>query len=272
MQFTRINDIAVHYQTIGARGARPPLVLVNSLGADVRIWTDFIARLGGGHAILTYDIRGHGLTDVGNEPASLELFGDDLAALMDHTAISSAIICGASLGGLVAQQLHAKRPDLIQALVLCGTAARIGDADFWNARIGAIKAGGMAAVADGILARWFTAPWRSRNPAQFGGYRNMLTRQPLDGYVAACHALMHADLTRHAGDIDVPTLCVVGDGDASTPPELVTALARSIPGARLEIVKDCGHLPCIEQPERLAALLRAFMAKTGTETASHVDH
>jgi 3-oxoadipate enol-lactonase len=262
----------VHYQTIGAESARPALVFVNSLGTDCRIWTDLVAHLGNGYTSVAYDMRGQGLTDAGDAPYSLELLGDDLAALMEHTGAGPAIVCGVSLGGLVAQQLHVLRPDLVQALVLCDTAARIGDAAFWNARIAAIQAGGMKAIADGVLERWFGASWRAKNDAAFAGYRNMLTRQPADGYVAACGALARADLSDHARDIDVPTLCVVGDSDASTPPDIVAALARAIPGARLEIVEDCGHLPCIEQPGALAALIQVFAATIGMETASYVGH
>jgi 3-oxoadipate enol-lactonase len=262
----------VHYQTIGTPGARPTLVFVNSLGSDFRIWRDVVVRLAGEFPMLNYDMRGHGLTDVGATPYTIGTLGADLAALMDHAGIRSAVVCGVSLGGLVAQQLHASRPDLVDSLILCDTAARIGDAPFWRARIAAIEVGGIDAVADGILERWFTPAFRSARKVEYTGYRNMLVRQPTDGYLAACAALASADLVPHAGEIDVPTTCVVGDGDKSTPPDVVAGLARSIPGARYQVIPDCGHLPSIEQPDALAAILRAHVAMSGAETTSHVSH
>jgi 3-oxoadipate enol-lactonase len=262
----------VYHQTIGLSGARPVVVFVNSLGTDFRIWRDVVVRLAGECAMLNYDMRGHGLTDAGTAPAALETLGADLAALMEHAGIRSATICGVSLGGLVAQQLHRARPDLVDSLILSDTAARIGDAAFWRARSAAIEAGGIEAIADGILERWFTPSFRSARKEEYAGYRNMLTRQPVDGYLSACEALAAADLTGHAGRIDVPTTCVVGDGDKSTPPDVVANLARSIPGARYRVIPGCGHLPSIEQPEAFVEILRAHIAMSAAETVSHVSH
>jgi 3-oxoadipate enol-lactonase len=272
VQFVRLNDIAVHYQTVGAPGGRRALVFANSLGTDFRIWRDVVVRLAGDHVILNYDMRGHGLTDAGTEPCTIELLGRDLAALMDHVGIRSAAVCGVSLGGLVAQQLCAARPDLVDSLILCDTAAKIGDAGSWRARIAAIEGGGMAAIADGVLARWFTGAFRSVRKTEYAGYRNMLIRQPADGYIAACEALARADLTATTARIQVPTTCVVGEEDASTPPEVVAALAQSIPDARYQTIANCGHLPSIEQPEVLVAILRAHLAMSSVETVSHVSH
>ena len=87
----------------------------------------------------------------------------------------------------------------------------------------------------------------------------MLTRQEPAGYAAACAAIRDADFTATAATIRVPTLCIVGDQDGSTTPELVELLARSIPGAQFEIILGAGHIPCVEQPEQIADLIRRFM-------------
>ena len=88
----------------------------------------------------------------------------------------------------------------------------------------------------------------------------MLTRTPVAGYAGTCAALRDVDYTREAGLIGVPTLCVVGDQDGSTPPDLVLAMAKAIPGANYEVISEAGHLPCVEQPETLVAVIRAFVA------------
>ena len=270
MQFARLKDVSLHYQTIGSPESKPLLVFANSLGTDQRIWRDVIMRLAGDYSILTYDMRGHGLSDTGRTPYTMPMLAADLEGLIDLIGGHDAIIVGVSVGGLVAQQLYARRPDLVRALILCDTAAKIGTDESWNARIAAIEAGGMASIADGVLDRWFTPAFRQT--AEFPGYRNMLARQPADGYIATCAAIRDCDLSAEARRIAVPTICIAGDSDASTPPGLVTEFARTIPAARLEIIKDCGHLPSIEQPVALVEIMRAFIALVGTETFSHVSH
>jgi 3-oxoadipate enol-lactonase len=272
MQFARLNGVTHHYQLIGSNKGRRPIVFVNSLGTDFRIWRDVVIRLAGERPVLLYDKRGHGLSDLGPTPYTMEVLASDLAALLDHVGIERAVICGVSVGGVIAQQLYAVRPDLVEALVLCDTMAKIGDDAFWNTRIEAISLEGIAAVADPILGRWFTPGFRDTSNPDFDGYRVMLERQPSDGYVATCIALRDADLRPLATRIAVPTICVVGDQDGSTPPKAVADFARTIPNARFEIIKACGHLPSIEQPEALTAIIRAFLSLAGTETLAHVTH
>jgi len=272
MQFARLNDVTLHYQVIGSPQSRPTIVFVNSLGTDFRIWRDVVVRLVGEFALVTYDKRGHGLSEVGKTPYSMHLLAADLAALLDHLGVRRATICGVSVGGLVAQQLYHDRPDLVETLVLCDTLDKMGDSEFWNRRIAAIEANGLASIADGILERWFTAGFRSGDNPDFAGYRAMLSRQPADGYVATCVALREADLRDQTRNIAAPTIVIAGDQDASPTPRAAADFARSIPGARLEIIKGCGHIPSVEQPETLSAILRAFMSFVGTETASHVSH
>jgi 3-oxoadipate enol-lactonase len=231
-----------------------------------------VVRLAGEATIVVYDMRGHGLSETGRTPYSMGTLAGDLAALLDHLRIRAAIVCGVSVGGVIAQQLYVLRPDLVEALVLCDTLPRIGDDAFWNARIARIEAGGLAAVSEGILERWFTPAFRRPDNAEFLGYRAMFERQPVEGYVATCVALRDADLSALAPHIRVPTLFVVGDQDASTPAAAVAEFAKTIPHARFEVIGACGHLPSVEQPQALAAILRAFMSFVGTETVSNVSH
>ncbi len=259
MQFARINDIALHYQTIGGPAGRPVIVFANSLGTDFRIWRDVIVRLAGDFPIVTYDKRSHGLSDIGQAADRIETHVGDLVALLDHLAVKDAIICGLSVGGMIAQGLYQRRPDLVRALVLCDTAHKIGTPDIWNGRISAVEANGIDGIADTVLERWFTPAYRSGQASALAGYRNMLIRQPVAGYVATCAAVRDADFTEAVRKIAVPTICIVGDQDGSTPPELVLSTAKLIPGARYEIIKDAGHIPCVEQPDILTDILRAFI-------------
>ncbi|MBB3290168.1 MULTISPECIES: 3-oxoadipate enol-lactonase [Rhizobium] len=259
MQFARINDVTIHYQIIGGPADKPVLVFANSLGTDFRIWRDVIVRLAGDFAIVLYDKRGHGLSDLGQMPYSIEDHATDLAGLLDFLSVKNAIICGLSVGGLIAQSLYQRRPDLVRALILCDTAHKIGTAESWNARIAKVEADGIESIVDSIMERWFTPAFRRPENLAYAGYCNMLIRQPVAGYAATCEALRDADLTEAAAKISVPTICIVGDQDGSTPPELVLSTAKLIPNARYEVIKDAGHIPCVEQPEALTEVIRAFI-------------
>jgi 3-oxoadipate enol-lactonase len=259
MAFADVNGTALHYEYLTEFEDEPVLVLVNSLGTDFRIWLPFIDELTENWSILLYDKRGHGLSDVGSAPYSMEDHARDLIGLVDHIGIKKAVFCGVSVGGLIVQMLYKLKPQLVEKLVLCDTAAKVGTADGWNSRIATVNEKGIEAIADGVMKVWFTPDFHARRSADLRGYRNMLVRQSVEGYNATCVALRDADLTADAPKIGVPTLVVVGDQDGSTPPELVKATADRIPGAQFQVIKGCGHLPCIEQPERLAQLLSGFV-------------
>nr|WP_210314697.1 3-oxoadipate enol-lactonase [Rhizobium sp. AQ_MP] len=268
VQFVQVNGVSLHHQIIGGPGNKPVIVFINSLGTDFRIWRDVIVRLAGSYPLLTYDKRGHGLSDVGEAPYSIEDHVDDLIGLLEHLKVSDAVVCGLSVGGLIAQGIYARRPDLVKALVLCDTAHKIGTAEMWAARIKAIEDAGLDGIVDGVMERWFTPAFRASDPS-FPGFRNMMLRQPVEGYVGTCAAIRDADYTAAAARIAVPTLCVVGDQDGATPPDLVLSLAKLVPGARYEVIKDAGHIPCVEQPELLTTIIEAFLAPVISGEAAH---
>ena len=134
LQFAKIDDIVVHYRVDGPAGG-PKLVFSNSLGTDFRTWDAVTARLSGRYRILRYDTRGHGLTACPEGAYAIERLGDDLAGVMDAAGFDRATICGLSVGGVTAQQLHKAHPGKVRALILCDTAAKIGDDAMWQARI-----------------------------------------------------------------------------------------------------------------------------------------
>ena len=172
--------------------------------------------------------------------------------------LSGAIVCGVSVGGLVAQALAAARPDLVAGMVLSNTGTRIGTREGWDARIEAVRADGIEPIADRIMAMWFAPSWAAAHPEALAGWRAMLARTPAAGYAAVCEAIRDADLTEATARLRLPALCIAGSADGSTPPDVVQALARRLPGARYACLDDVGHLPCIEAPERFAAMLADF--------------
>ncbi|MBP0617306.1 3-oxoadipate enol-lactonase [Jiella mangrovi] len=257
MPFDRINGIVLHHRVDGPEGA-PALVLINSLGTDYRIWDAVVPHLADRYRVIRYDKRGHGLSEVPPAPYRMDDHSADLLALLDHHGVERAFVVGLSIGGQIALGLAARNDRRLAGLVMMDTAHKIGDEAGWNGRIAAIEKDGIAAIAEQILTRWFTPAFRSPDNAAFTGYSSMLVNTPAEGYLGSCAALRDADHTETARNLKVPTLCMVGDQDGSTPPDLVRSCADLIDGARFEIVAGAGHLPCIERPEVTARLVGAF--------------
>ncbi len=260
MPFVDIGGLSLHCRfKPGRPDGERAVVFINSLGTDFRIWEAVSAALGEDVPHLLYDKRGHGLSDTGSGGRSIDDHVDDLIGLVDRFGLGQVALCGLSVGGLIAQRLYARHPDAVAGLMLLDTAHKIGTNESWGQRIATVERDGIEAIADGIMKVWFTPTFHRKRSAELAGCRNMLARQPLDGYVATCMALRSADYTDAVQRIAVPTLCAVGEQDGSTPPALVKSLADLIPGARFEVVRDAAHIICIEQPEATVTLIRDFL-------------
>lgn len=156
-------------------------------------------------------------------------------------------------------EFAAVHPDLVSYLVLFDTAARIGSAEGWEDRIREVKSRGLKELTSVILPIWFSNSFSENQPAVHRGYRNSLTRMPMQGYIGACAALRDADLTERVTAIEAETLVITGDQDTSTPPDQGRALAEAIPSARFELLEGAGHLSTVEQPESAAKVIHAFL-------------
>ncbi|MFM1863323.1 MAG: hypothetical protein RLZ26_1845 [Pseudomonadota bacterium] len=261
MRAVMVNGLCLHADLRGPEGA-PAVVFSNSLGTDLRLWDELLPHLPAGLRVLRYDTRGHGLSDCPPGDWSMHDLARDAAALIEALELGPVIFAGLSLGGMIGQQLAADRPDLLRALVLSNTAARMGDADLWNARIAAIRAQGLGALEAPILDRWFAPAFRRRPEAALWGA--MLARTPAEGYLSCCETLSKTDLTATTTRLRLPVLAIAGAEDGASPPELVAATAALIPGARFQTLAGVGHLPCVEAPEAYGAILRPFL-----ETHAH---
>jgi len=260
MQFVSLDNLTLHYQQISGPEDAPTIVFINSLATDFRIWRDVIVQLAGKFSMLTYDKRGHGLSDIGESPYQIDDHVNDLIALMDRLKISNAVICGLSVGGLIAMRLSKVRPDLVASLALCDTAPKIGTEQMWKERMEIVRQKGMAGLLKANMERWFTKHFHAHHQAELDGYSNMFLRVPLEGYLGTAAAIRDADLTEDAKKIELPVICIVGEEDGSTPPELVLDMANMIPDADFKLIKGAGHIPCVEQPHILADTLASFIS------------
>ena len=258
MPFVKVGDCVLHYCVDGA-ASKPALLFANSLGSDLRIWDLIVPLLARDFLLIRYDLRGHGLSEAPPPPYSAADLARDAAGLLDGLEIGSVVICGLSVGGVIAQQFAIDYPARVRALVLCDTGARIGSVASWEERMAIVRAKGLAALAAPSMERWFTEDFRRRRSDQVRGYANMVVRGSPEGYIGTCCALRDADFTQAGASIDKPTLVVCGEQDIATPPEMARQLASVIPNARLSIIPNAAHISCVEQPNVLADQIKNFL-------------
>jgi 3-oxoadipate enol-lactonase len=262
---------AVHFYWLDGRGvstsrARTPLVFVNALGTDHRIWEPLVDALPPAlreRPLLRYDLRGQGLSGLGAEPRSVRTLSDDLAFLLDELDLAPAVVCGLSLGGLVAQSLAATAPEKVAALCLCATGLDIGAPELWTERIAVVRSRGLGALTEASLERWFTPAFRRAQPALVRGYQTLLERSSNEGYLASLEVLRDTDLSAQAARIHAPALVLAGEADIATPPVRVQRLVKALPDARYLCLPGAGHFLPIEQPEAVAAALASFLEEVG---------
>jgi len=241
----------------------PVIVFINALGTDHRIWDGVLAALPADLSALVYDQRGQGLTEWVEGRGDVEGSSEDLAQLLDGLGIGPVVLCGLSLGGLVAQAFALSYPERVRALCLCATAGCIGSPELWRERAEQVQQGGMAAVAGRVIERWFSPTFFERQPSAARGWRVLLERAPTVGYLAALRLLAQTDLRPRVGRISAPTLVVAGAADVATPTDQVRALAEAIPGAEFVVLPGAGHLLCIEDPGSLVRSLDEFLGGKG---------
>jgi 3-oxoadipate enol-lactonase len=250
--------IPVHHVEDGPPDA-PVLVFANSLGTTLRMWEPQVSALGDRFRIVRYDHRGHGSSPVPPGPYTIDDIGADLLALLARLDVGRVNLCGLSLGGMAAMWLAAEAPQRVRRLALMSTSAALGPPSYWAERAAAVAAGGMAAITESVLARWFTPHFARQQPTTIDEMRRMLATTPTRGYAACCAALEHLDLVDRLPSITAETLVIAGAGDPATPPHHAERITASIAGARLVVVDEAAHLLNIERPGAVSALLADFL-------------
>lgn len=256
MTFLITKHGALHYCWDYHHG-RPPLVFVNSLGADLSMW-DPQLDLAEHFSVLRLDTRGHGLSSIPHEAYGIADTGKDVLALLNYLGIEKAGFCGLSMGGMTGQWLACHAPQRFHCFVLCNTAAKIGTQESWNARIRTVEAQGISAILPHVLDVWFTAPYRKANPERMQQMIAMLERARSRGYALACAAIRDADFRAHIKQITSPTLIISGSEDSATTTEDASYLAAEIAGAQV-LQLHAAHLSNIEAADEFSCGIRDFI-------------
>jgi 3-oxoadipate enol-lactonase len=232
MPFANLFDVKLYYEWSGAEHL-PVLVFSNGLGTNLHMWDSQVGPFSQHFRLLRFDARGHGQSSVPPGPYTIAQLSGDIVHLLDALQIERAYFCGVSMGGLIGMFLGTNAANRFPKIVLCSTAAKIGTTDTWTKRIQTVQKGGMKAVADTVVERWFTMDFHAKSSAELQRVRAMLESTSPDGYMASCAAVRDSDQRDTVGNIRLPCLVVVGSEDPGTPPLEAHFLQKTIPGAQL---------------------------------------
>lgn len=244
------------YRLDGRENA-PVLVLSNSLGTSMDMWEQQMPAFSERFRVLRYDSRGHGQSDVPPGSYSLDRLGRDVLELFEALRLTRVTFCGLSLGGMVGQWLGWRAPGALDRLILANTSAYMGPPDDWDARIKAVTTGGMAAIVDAVMPRWFQSGFLNENPPCIARLRAMVLATSPTGYAGCCAAIRDMDQRRLLPLIRTPTLVIAGANDPATPLVESRQLALEIPQARLSVL-DAAHLSSVERPAAFAEAVLSF--------------
>jgi len=257
MPFAHLNDVRIHYEFDGPANA-PVVVFSNSLGATLSMWDPQIPAFRKQFRVLRYDTRGHGQSSATPGPYNIEQLARDLLNLFKSLQLDRVHFCGLSMGGMTGMWIALNAPQVLGKLVLCNTAAKIGDTAGWNSRIEAIRSGGMKSVSSAVIERWLSSPFRSSSPGVTASTQRMLESADLDGYIANCAAVRDFDARETIHAIQIPTLVIAGTHDPATTPAEGRFLAKKIPGARY-VELNAAHLSNIESQTQFNAEVLGFL-------------
>lgn len=248
-----------------ASGLKGTLVLIHAFPLGARMWDPQLALAEQGWRIIAPQLRGFGGAAASPAASSVDEFAADIVDLLDALHIEHAVIAGLSLGGYIAFELFRRAPLYFRGLVLADTRAQADQPQAVEGRqnmIAAVRERGVAAAADEMLPKLVCDATRTNRPEVITALREMILENPADTVAGAIVALMtRPDSRPLLPDIHCPTLVVVGDQDAITPPVMSEEMQRLIPGAELAVIPDAGHMSNMEQPAAFNHALAQFLAR-----------
>ena len=260
--------VAVHHTfsepqlRVAVQGQGAPVLLAHALGLDLSMWDRLAGELAANHEVARYDQRGHGGSAVPPGPYTLDAMVDDAARVIREWGRGPVVWIGLSMGGMVGQGVAIRYPELLRGLVLANTTSQYPDEGraAWAQRIAAVEAGGLEAIADTVMERYFNTSFRASQRERVAQFRAQVLRTDPKGYVACCHALAAVNWLDRLPQVKCPTMIIAGALDVGTPVAMSQAMARCIPDATLVVFDEASHLSVVEQPALFGQTVREFIA------------
>ncbi len=250
-----MTSVALHHREDGPADG-PVLLMGGSLGTDLAMWEPQMGALSARRRIIRFDHRGHGRSPVPPGPYTIADLGEDVLALMDRLDVPRADYCGLSIGGMVGQWLAIHAPERIGRVALICTSPNTLNPGPFRERAQTVRdAGATEVVADGVVAKWFTAAYATAHSDVVARHRQMIVDTPVEGYASCCEAVAGHDVRDGLARITAPTLVIAGAQDEAIPPSQGEAIADGVPGARFELLDPGAHLATVERADDVNALI-----------------
>jgi 3-oxoadipate enol-lactonase len=252
-----VSPVDVPFRIDGPANA-PVLVLSNSIGSTSAMWDPQVPAFSERFRVVRYETRGHAGAPVPDGPYTIADLGGDVVALLDRLGVERAHFAGLSLGGMTGMWLGANAPERIGRLTLMCTSAMLARDVDWPARAALVREQGTGAIAQATVERWFTPGFIAAQPDVAARWRATIADTPAEGYAGCAAAIATMDLEDDIARVTAPTLVIAGRQDPATPPPHGELIAKTIPGARLEIV-EAAHLANYERPEDVTRLVLSHL-------------
>ena len=251
--------MTIHYTD--SDGPGDAVLLVHAIGCDHRMWDALGETLPPRYRVIRMDVRGHGKSVVSGGPYSLDQLADDARDLLDALHIAKAHWVGLSMGGMIGQAFALRHPTRLMKLVLANTTSTYGTQgpEMWAARVKAVSEGGMAAVKELAMQRYFTDQFRASDVDVVDRIGEGFLATDPQGYIACCQAIGKLDFSGDLHRIKAPTLVIAGEKDVGTPVSMSEAIAKAIPRAKLAVIPGAAHLSAVENPEESGRLVEQFL-------------
>ncbi|SVB53370.1 uncharacterized protein METZ01_LOCUS206224, partial [marine metagenome] len=247
----------IHYSHFPNPG-KSTVVLSAPIGTTMAIWQPQIAALQERFSVLSYDSRGHGLSDAYPGSYSMDRLGWDVVELIDALELEKVHFCGLSLGGMVGQWLSYRHPERINSLVLANTAAYMGPPSGWEDRINLVLSKGIACIWEVFCERMLTGDFINGNPEIIAELKSMFESIDASGYAGCCAAIRDMDMRPTSHLNQLRTLMIAGSQDIATPVAQLRSLKEVYADASL-VELDAAHLSNIEQAEEFTKHLIDFL-------------
>jgi len=261
----KLDGGTIEYDVKGPRTGIPVL-FIHGFPFSRQMWRYQVDALKQDYHVITYDVRGHGGSDTGDGQYSVEMFVDDLIAVLDHLKLRSVVAVGLSMGGYIVLRAIERHPERFRAIVLCDTRSEAdgNDGKVKRARqvidLGRSEKSGLKGFTDSFVKAVFHAKTITDKPEVVREIRDIIANTPLPSIRGTLLALAgRTDTTASLYQIAVPTLILVGRHDAITPPSASNAMKDKISGAELHLIPDAGHLSNLENPEEFTTHLFNFL-------------
>lgn len=257
----RPNPVDVHHVVTG-RADGPVVVLSNSLGATHAMWDANLQALEEHFRVVRYDTRGHGRSPVPSGPYTIDDLADDVVALLDGLGVEKAHFVGLSLGGMTGMRLAARNPERVDRLVVLCTGPHLTPSSSWTDRAATVRTDGTQAVAEAVVARWFTPAYLEAHPDVKAACEATVAATPAEGYAGCCEVIAAMDLRDDLSSITAPTLAIAGEDDPATPPPHLEFIAGAVKDGRLLVVPDAAHLANAQQPDTITPAIVEHLGGT----------